>query len=262
MSVTLKKLKALNRLLDEKIKEEQEKKSKKSQESKPSSTSTNKSQDEVLEIEIEIESPTVEAPKKEEKKVELEPIVKETKTKTRSQALKAAIPSQALDRIKTKGRRPVKDVVNVPDSALVGKLVTELLTHLKIDRASEPVRSRNLIRLVELYAKLSIDKKAPNIKEIFIYKAMNISGIGLKDDDFGEIREGKYVQVIAITYEPGKDGKKKAKNVSLGYFGKAETLDEQKKNDVIEFVLRWRYEKAFQNLEHYRMLLERINKKR
>ncbi len=91
---------------------------------------------------------------------------------------------------------------------------------------------------------------------------MNISGIGLKDDDFGEIREGKYVQVIAITYEPDKNGKKRAKNVSLGYFGKAETLDEQKKNDVIEFVLRWRYEKAFQNLEHYRMLLERVNKKK
>jgi hypothetical protein len=52
--------------------------------------------------------------------------------------------------------------------------------------------------------------------------------------------------------------KKKAKNTSLGYFGKAETLDPVRKNQVIEFVLRWRYEKAFQNLEHYRLLLEKV----
>jgi len=236
MSVTLKKLKTLNRLLDERIESKEKEKGEKPQ--KPKITN------DIIEIEVE--------------EVQEEPQKKETKPK-----LKAAIPSQALKRgIATKGRRPSTEVTTAPDSAYVGKLVTELLSHLKIDRASEPVRSRNIIRLVELYAKLSIDKKAPNIKEIFIYKAMNISGIGLKDEDFGEIREGKYVQVIAITYEPDKNGKKKAKNVSLGYFGKAETLDEQRKNDVIEFVLRWRYEKAFQNLEHYRMLLERINKKK
>jgi len=136
-----------------------------------------------------------------------------------------------------------------------------LLTHLKIDAASEPVRSENLARLTELYLKLNIEKKVPNVEDIFVYKAMNISGIGLKDEDFGEIREGKYVQVIAITYEPDKNGKKKAKNISLGYFGKAETLEIGRKNEVIEFVLRWRYEKAFQNLEHYRLLLEKVRPK-
>ncbi len=238
MSVTLKKLKTLNRLLDERI----ESKEKEKNITPPSSKS--KISNDIIEVE----------------EVKPQEAQEESKLKPK---LKAAIPSQALKRgIATKGRRPSTEVTTAPDSAYVGKLVTELLSHLKIDRASEPVRSRNIIRLVELYAKLSIDKKAPNIKEIFIYKAMNISGIGLKDEDFGEIREGKYVQVIAITYEPDKNGKKKAKNVSLGYFGKAETLDEQRKNDVIEFVLRWRYEKAFQNLEHYRMLLERINKKK
>ncbi|WP_457606737.1 hypothetical protein [Nitratifractor sp.] len=137
----------------------------------------------------------------------------------------------------------------------------KLLMHLGIDSAAEPVRSENLRRLVTLYLKLDIAKKVSDIEDIFIYKAMNISGIGLKEEDFGEVREGKYVQVIAITYEPDKNGKKKAKNISLGYFGKAETLDTVRKNEVIEFVLRWRYEKAFQNLEHYRHLLDRVRPK-
>jgi hypothetical protein len=87
---------------------------------------------------------------------------------------------------------------------------------------------------------------------------MNLSGIGLKEEDFAETREGKYIQIIAITYEPDKNGKKKAKNISLGYFGKAETLDVELKNKIIEFVLRWRYEKAFQNVEHYKNLIARL----
>ena len=87
---------------------------------------------------------------------------------------------------------------------------------------------------------------------------MNLSGIRLKEDDFGVVREGKYIQIIAITYEPDKNGKKKAKNISLGYFGKAETLDGTLKSEIIEFVLRWRYEKAFQNVEHYKHLIDRI----
>ena len=53
-------------------------------------------------------------------------------------------------------------------------------------------------------------------------------------------------------------GKKKAKNISLGYFGKAETLDKELKNCIIEFVLRWRYEKSFQNVEHYKKLIARV----
>ncbi len=133
-----------------------------------------------------------------------------------------------------------------------------LINHMGVDRSREPIRVENLLRVAQLYVELGIHEKAPQIDQLFIYKAMNISGIGLKEEDFGEIREGKYVQVIAITYEPDKNGKKKAKNISLGYFGKAETLEEGHKNEIIEFVLRWRYEKAFQNLEHYKVLLERV----
>ena len=120
------------------------------------------------------------------------------------------------------------------------------------------VREENIVRVKELYEKLKIFEKSPDFDKIFIYKAMNLSGIGLKEDDFGEVREGKYIQVIAITYEPDKNGKKKAKNISLGYFGKAETLENKLKNEIIEFVLRWRYEKAFQNVEHYKDLIERV----
>ncbi len=138
------------------------------------------------------------------------------------------------------------------------ELHERLIRSLGIDVRQEPVRSENLARFTELYLKLDIRKKVPEIEDIFIYKAMNISGIGLKEEDFGQIRAGKYVQVIAITYEPDKNGKKKAKNISLGYFGKAEALEGSRKNEVIEFVLRWRYEKAFQNLEHYRLLLEKV----
>lgn len=122
------------------------------------------------------------------------------------------------------------------------------------------VREENIVRVKELYEKLKIYEKSPDFDKIFIYKAMNLSGIGLKEDDFGDVREGKYIQVIAITYEPDKNGKKKAKNISLGYFGKAETLETKLKNEIIEFVLRWRYEKAFQNVEHYKDLLERLEK--
>ena len=120
------------------------------------------------------------------------------------------------------------------------------------------VRKDNIVRVKELYKNLNIFEKSPDFSNIFIYKAMNLSGIGLKEEDFGEVREGKYIQVIAITYEPDKNGKKKAKNISLGYFGKAETLDSTLKNEIIEFVLRWRYEKAFQNVEHYKDLIARV----
>lgn len=120
------------------------------------------------------------------------------------------------------------------------------------------MRKENALRIKKLYEKLKIFEKAPNFDNIFIYKAMNLSGIGLKEEDFAQVRDGKYIQIIAITYEPDKKGRKKAKNISLGYFGKAEKLDSVLKNEIIEFVLRWRYEKAFQNVEHYKDLIAKV----
>ncbi|WP_373029453.1 hypothetical protein [Sulfurovum sp.] len=128
----------------------------------------------------------------------------------------------------------------------------------KVTENCDNVREENIARVKELYEKLKIFEKSPDFDKVFKYKAMNLSGIGLKEEDFGEVRDGKYIQVIAITYEPDKNGKKKAKNISLGYFGKAETLENTLKNEIIEFVLRWRYEKAFQNVEHYKDLISRV----
>ncbi|MDD2399920.1 MAG: hypothetical protein PHR75_04870 [Sulfurovum sp.] len=124
----------------------------------------------------------------------------------------------------------------------------------------ENIREENLKYLKVLYEKLKIYEKSPDFDKIFMYKAMNLSGIGLKEEDFGEVREGKYIQIIAITYEPDKNGKKKAKNISLGYFGKAEALAAALKNEIIEFILRWRYEKAFQNVEHYREFIDKLKR--
>ena len=132
-------------------------------------------------------------------------------------------------------------------------------TRVKSNHLDESVQNQNKIRVKVLYEKLKIFEKSPEFDKLFMYKAMNLSGISLKEDDFAQARDGKYIQIIAITYEPDKNGKKKAKNISLGYFGKADTLDETLKNEIIEFVLRWRYEKAFQHLEHYKELVARVD---
>ncbi len=137
-------------------------------------------------------------------------------------------------------------------------ITTTISEPQNIEEDGDHVRQQNIERVKFLYDKLGISEKSPEFDKVFIYKAMNLSGIGLKDEDFGEVREGKYIQIIAITYEPDKNGKKKAKNISLGYFGKAGALTDELKNEIIEFVLRWRYEKAFQNLEHYKDLIARI----
>jgi len=147
-----------------------------------------------------------------------------------------------------------------PKEVIEKPVKTISTTKIKVSSkaSSEDIRGDNIVRVNVLYEKLKIFEKSPDFNNIFVYKAMNLSGIGLKEDDFGEVRQGKYIQIIAITYEPDKNGKKKAKNISLGYFGKAETLEVTLKNVIIEFVLRWRYEKAFQNLEHYKDLIERV----
>lgn len=144
--------------------------------------------------------------------------------------------------------KPMSEVKR-PDVAIVAK-----------SESAERVREENIKRIKLLYQELKIFEKSPDFDMIFMYKAMNLSGIGLKDEDFGVVRPGKYIQVIAITYEPDANGKKKAKNISLGYFGKGETLEPSLKNKIIEFVLRWRYEKAFQNVEHYKDLIAKLDR--
>jgi hypothetical protein len=105
---------------------------------------------------------------------------------------------------------------------------------------------------------LELSKNHPDFNTIFNYTAMNLAGIGLKDENFGEIHEGKYVQIISIAYELNTEGKRITKNTSLGYYGKAEKLNEKTKSQIIEFVLRWRYEKTFEHSDYYQQLLEKL----
>ncbi len=166
--------------------------------------------------------------------------------------------SARLENTLDKKEEPISTLVSKTPEASIKVKKTLLKTSANIKNTTNKVRELNILRVKELYTSLKIIEKAPDFENIFIYKAMNLSGIGLKENDFGQVRPGKYIQIIAITYEPDKNGKKKAKNISLGYFGKAETLNEELKKDIIEFILCWRYEKAFQNLEHYKKLIEKL----
>ncbi|MGA9045788.1 hypothetical protein [Sulfuricurvum sp.] len=114
-------------------------------------------------------------------------------------------------------------------------------------------RKSNLKAVEDLYAKLGIDSKVEHFEDLFEYKAVNLSGLSLSDEDLGAIKEGKYAQIIAIIYD--KNAKVKNKNVSLGYYGRVEKLSPEQKKEIIAFVLGWRFEKSFRTLEHYHNLM-------
>lgn len=114
-------------------------------------------------------------------------------------------------------------------------------------------RKSNLKAVEELYTQLGIDSKIERFEDLFDYKAINLSGLSLSDEDLGAVKEGKYAQIIAIIYD--KNAKVKNKNVSLGYYGRAEKLSPEQKREIITFVLGWRFEKSFRTLEHYHNLM-------
>lgn len=113
----------------------------------------------------------------------------------------------------------------------------------------ELARKENMKALEALFKQLNLEEKAGNFSAIFEYKAINLSGVSLATETLGEIKEGKYVQIIAISYD--KDAKVKNRNISLGYYGRSEKIDVAQKEDIIAFILRWRFEKSFMTLEHY-----------
>ncbi|MBD3800764.1 MAG: hypothetical protein IE886_04795 [Campylobacterales bacterium] len=120
----------------------------------------------------------------------------------------------------------------------------------------EVARKENMAALESLYHALGVDEKVPEFAELFEFKAMNLAGISLADDTLGNPHEGKYVQIIAITYD--REAKVRNKNSSLAYFGRAEKLEPSQRDAVVAFVLRWRFEKSFRTLEHYHTLLQRF----
>lgn len=121
----------------------------------------------------------------------------------------------------------------------------------------ETARKDNLRKLEDLYIELNINEKVDEFVQLFEFKAINLSGASLSQESLGEIREGKYLQILAISYD--KDAVVKSKNISLAYFGRVEGVDEELKNKIVEFVIRYRFEKSFITLEHYNDMLESLD---
>ena len=121
----------------------------------------------------------------------------------------------------------------------------------------ETERKRNLKQLRELFQRLRLEEKVSDFDDLFQFKAINLSAISLTRESLGAVAEGKYAQIIAITYVE-EEGRKRAKNVNLRYFGRADALEEGLKREIVEFVLRWRLEKSFRGVDHYRELLKSL----
>jgi hypothetical protein len=120
----------------------------------------------------------------------------------------------------------------------------------------EITRKENLKELESLYFTLKLDQKISKFEELFTFTAVNLSGIALDEENIGTIKEGKYLQLLAIY--PKKEKGEKSKNLNLGYYGRVEKVDETVRRDIVAFVIRWRFEKSFMGLEHYKELLERV----
>jgi len=121
----------------------------------------------------------------------------------------------------------------------------------------EKVRKENMLRLKILFNEIAISDKIEKFSDIFEFKAINLSGASLSAENLGEIKKGKYLQVLAISYD--KDASIKSKNVSLGYYGKSENVEPELKDKIIEFIIRYRFEKSFMTLEHYNEMLGVFN---
>ena len=113
----------------------------------------------------------------------------------------------------------------------------------------ETARKDNLKILQKLYKILKIDSKVKEFNNLFDFKAINLSGASLLAENLGEIKEGKYLQILAISYD--KNATKKSTNISLAYFGKAQNVNVEIKDKVVEFIIRYRFEKSFMTLENY-----------
>ena len=123
----------------------------------------------------------------------------------------------------------------------------------------ETARKENLRLLEKLFDALEMGQKVDKFNDIFLFKAINLSGASLQKENLGEVKEGKYLQILAISYD--REAAKKSKNISLGYYGRAENVDIDFKNMVVEFIIRYRFEKSFMTLEHYHGMIGTFGKK-
>jgi len=123
----------------------------------------------------------------------------------------------------------------------------------------EKVRKENISALRVLFEDIGVSKKVEYFEDIFEFKAINLSGASLHEENLGEVKKGKYLQILAIAYD--KEASIKSKNLSLGYYGKSESVDNELKDKIVEFIIRYRFEKSFITLEHYNGMLNTFNKK-
>ena len=119
-------------------------------------------------------------------------------------------------------------------------------------------RKENLRALTALFERLELSAKVGAFNELFEFKAINLSGISLGEEDIGTVKEGKYLQIIGIKYD--KEAKVKNRNISLGYYGRVEKVDADLRDTIVRFIIAWRFEKSFRTLEHYYTMLERLPK--
>lgn len=143
----------------------------------------------------------------------------------------------------------------------INTLLTQVEKKLETVAALEKtanLRKENIHKMKILYRVLKLDERHPVFDALFDFNAVNIAGIDLKDEDIGGMRDAKYVQITAIAYEISQTTKI-TKNISLGYYGQSEALDHNTKENIVEFVLRWRYEKSFQHSDYYAQLLEKLH---
>jgi len=117
----------------------------------------------------------------------------------------------------------------------------------------ELTRKENYQRLEMLFYELSLNLKVNNFKDLFLYKAINLSAISLQKESFGELQHGKYLQLLAISKVDGK-----SKNISLGYYGRVENVEKKLRDKIVEFVIRYRFEKSFLTLTNYHELLNKF----
>ena len=136
-----------------------------------------------------------------------------------------------------------------------GSGLKELTTRIS---SYELARKENLRSLSALFTTLKLSEKVETFDEIFEFKAINLSGISLSEDDIGTIKEGKYLQIIGIKYD--REAKVKNRNISLGYYGRVEKVDSKLRETIVKFIIAWRFEKSFRTLEHYYTMLEKLPK--
>ena len=122
----------------------------------------------------------------------------------------------------------------------------------------ELARKENLRTLEALFNTLELGEKVGAFHDVFDFKAINLSGISLSEEEIGTIKEGKYLQIIGIKYD--KEAKVKNRNISLAYYGRVEKVDADLRNMIVKFIIAWRFEKSFRTLEHYYTMLERLPK--